>query len=85
MSKTCSLCPAPAEVALRFHLSTIGMTPRQQECFPGIALCRTCLGHVAAQLCHCVPFALSDPLCAWTGTVPASELKITNNVQEKNQ
>ena len=85
MSKACSLCPAPAEVALRFHLSTIGITPRQQECFPGIALCRPCLDHVAAQLRQCVPSALSEPLCAWIGAGPFSELKITNNVQEKNE
>jgi hypothetical protein len=53
--KSCSRCPRPADYALAFLVSTIGVQPRGQKCTQTVPLCKSCL-HDAT------PFLVSTPL-----------------------
>lgn len=63
-AKSCSRCHHPAELSLRFHLATVGRTPRQIASLKGIALCSACLEQLVRELRTHAPAQLIEPLRA---------------------
>jgi hypothetical protein len=78
MPKSCSRCGLAAEFSLCLHLSTVGRTPRQQKCMPGVLLCIPCIQAVAESLEVVVPSGLSHSL---SGTYTAMA---THSAQQPN-
>ena len=59
--KQCRLCLAPARYSLAFVISTVGISPRLQQCSPVILLCDPCI-HRLCQTSTLASFELQDKL-----------------------
>jgi len=69
MAKSCSCCSRPAEYSLALILSTVGVSPRMQRCFPVVLFCKSCIHALAKEECWWGSTALFKALqCAYTAT-----------------
>src|SRR4051794_5047787 len=60
--KPCSLCSAPADFSLAFHLSTVGQRPRKQKCTQTVLLCNSCIHDASDSLALSPLEHLQQPL-----------------------
>ena len=73
MAKSCSCCSRPAEYSLALILSTVGVSPRMQQCSPVVLFCKSCIHALATEECWWASTDLSNALqCAYTATEQGS-------------
>jgi len=51
MAKSCSCCSRPAEYSLALILSTVGVSPRIQQCSPVVLFCKSCIHALGTEEC----------------------------------
>lgn len=72
-TKPCSVCGSDATVSLCYILSTIGRSPRKQQCSSATPLCIACLQRLGAAISTLGPSSPQQPLVdAYTALVARS-------------
>lgn len=73
MAKSCSCCSQPAEHSLTLILSTVGVSPRMQQCSSVVLFCKSCIHALATQECWWGSTAIFNALQrAYTATTQRS-------------